>query len=54
MAYEDLAYHYSGEEQPFKAAYFAERAMGDNDDLDLSVLIAQQYIELDDPEKAKE
>ena len=53
LAYEDLARHYAQEENPGRALALARDAMGANDTLDLSALIAEQYIALEEPGKAR-
>jgi len=54
LVYEDLARHYSNEEQYGKALAFATDAMNENDSLDLSTLKARAYISLDDLDRAEE
>lgn len=53
LAYSQLARHYSYEEGNVGTAIaYAQDAMTANDTLDLSVLIANQYVELGDPDRA--
>lgn len=54
LAYQDLAQHYSMEENPLSSIEFAKKAMQENDTLDLSGLIANQFIEIGEEDQALE